>query len=217
MIKLKEIVSVLLVTIVFAFSVSFRKIFEKGLTLDFFLLVSIMGFIILCIQIFTKKIIAFYYNAETEEKIFQWQRYWFYERSYLKHPLPAGILFPFIIATLTQGYVYLLTLLQFDVSPKMSKVAKSKGLYRYSEMTDIEIGKIAAGGIIALLIAIIIAYILPFSQSHLFAKLCIFYVFWNMLPLSHLDGNKIFFGSRVLWTILAAITLIFLGYALFPL
>ena len=76
-------------------------------------------------------------------------------------------------------------------------------------MTEEHIGLIAASGIFANLFLGIIGYLIGFP---LFAKLSIWFAFFNMIPISNLDGNKIFFGNLVLWSFLAIITLIGLGY-----
>ena len=79
-------------------------------------------------------------------------------------------------------------------------------------MTERHIGLIAAAGIAMNLIAAIIGYIINQPE---FAKLNIYFAFFNMLPLSDLDGNKILFGNKVLWSFLAIITIIGMFYALF--
>ena len=43
----------------------------------------------------------------------------------------------------------------------------------------------------------------------------IWFVFFNLIPVSDLDGNKIFFGNNVLWVVLAIVSLIALGYTIF--
>ena len=67
------------------------------------------------------------------------------------------------------------------------------------------------------LLLLILAAIVPdkFATSVLvYAGMINFwFAFFNMLPISELDGNKIFFGSIVFWSFLAILTLIGLGYA----
>ena len=58
----------------------------------------------------------------------------------------------------------------------------------------------------------VLGYLVGFTE---FARLNIFLAFFSMIPISDLDGNKIFFGSQIMWSFLAAITLIGLGYAFF--
>jgi hypothetical protein len=69
-------------------------------------------------------------------------------------------------------------------------------------------GWIATWGIITNLVLAIIGYSFGYE---LFAKLSIYYATWSIIPFSSLDGTKIFFSSRVLWTILFAIILMFLA------
>ena len=82
-------------------------------------------------------------------------------------------------------------------------------------MTEEHNGKIAATGIIANLFLALIFYFIGGNFGVLFAKLNIWFAFFNMIPISDLDGNKIFFGNLVLWSFLAIITLIAVGYTFF--
>ena len=102
--------------------------------------------------------------------------------------------------------------LVFDVSPKVYRAAKRHGLYSFSEMTEYHLGIIAASGIIINLAAAIIGYLLGFSD---FARISIYFTFFNMIPLSDLDGNKIFFGNTVIWSFLASLVVIGMLLALF--
>ena len=102
--------------------------------------------------------------------------------------------------------------LVFDVKAKAYHAAKRHGIYSFSEMTEEHIGKIAAAGIFVNLLLAFIFYFVGGDFGILFAKLNIWFVFFNMIPLSDLDGNKIFFGNLVLWSFLAIVTLIGLGY-----
>jgi hypothetical protein len=78
-------------------------------------------------------------------------------------------------------------------------------------MTDWHNALIGAAGIVAVLILSIISYLIPWSDS--LWRLSAYYAFWNMIPLSNLDGTQIFFGSRVLWSTLAIVVAIFTVYA----
>ena len=129
----------------------------------------------------------------------------------LKRPFPAGAFFPILFAFFTFGTINWMASLVFDVKAKVHRAAKRHGLWSFSEMTEYHIGLIAATGIAVNLIAAVIGY---FINQPEFAKLNIYYAFFNMLPISDLDGNKIFFGSKILWSFLATITLIGVGYAL---
>jgi len=64
---------------------------------------------------------------------------------------------------------------------------------------------IAAVGVFANIFFAIIGYLINQPE---FAKLNIYFAFFNLIPLSELDGNKIFFGSLILWVLLIIITLV---------
>ena len=103
------------------------------------------------------------------------------------------------------GYLTWMASLIFEVKPKIYRAAKRHGLYSFSEMTESHMGFIAAAGIFTNLIFAVTAYLAGFPD---FARLNVYYACFNMLPISSLDGNKIFFGNIVLWSFLASLTLI---------
>lgn len=207
MFKLKELAHIIIVIILFAFIISFLR------GIDAYLIALLIAAIIIFVNILAKKLMARYLDSEIEQKILQWQRWGWYERSKLKKPIPAGIIFPFILIWISYpiGFLKMLTFLQFDVKPTSGRAAKRHGLYRYSEMTEWHISAIAGTGIFACLVLGIIAYLLGYSDL---ARYSIYFSIWNLLPLGQLDGTKILFGSKILWTILTVLALIGLGFAL---
>jgi len=102
--------------------------------------------------------------------------------------------------------------LVFDVKPRVYRSAKRFGLYTFSEVTEYHLGLIAASGIVINLILAIVGYFVGFP---LFARLNMYYAFFNILPISELDGNKIFFGSKIMWSFLASLVLIGMLFAIF--
>ena len=203
MINKNEIFTVLLVTLILAFTISLIK------TSEVFLFALLSIFIIISSNIIAKKITSYYLDSEIEIKLWEIKRYGFKPKRYFKKPFPAGAFFPIIIVVLSLGYLKWLACLVFDVKAKIHRAAKRHGLYSFSEMTEYHIGLIASAGIVTNLILAIAGYLIGFD---LFSKLNIYYAFFNLLPLSDLDGNKIFFGSLILWSFLAAVTLIGLAY-----
>ncbi len=205
MLNKDEIIAVLISTIILAFSITLIETWK----IFFYALASV--FILLFANILVKKITAFYYDAEVEVKLWEFKRFGFRQHWYTKKPFPAGALFPIaskIVLFPINSFVWMASLV-FDVKAKTYRAAKRHGLYSFSEMTEDHIGYIAAAGIAINLILALIGYLVGFP---LFSKLNIFYAFFNMLPISDLDGNKIFFGNLVLWCFLATLTLIALGY-----
>jgi len=206
MLNLKEISSILIIVFIITLMICLFK------SIDALLYTLLAIFSVFLINILAKKITCFYLDSEIEIKIWEIKRYGFKPSSYFKRPFYAGILFPIIFSIVSLGNLIWMACLVFDVKPKIYKAAKRHGLYSYSEMTESHIGLIAAVGVIASLVFAVIGYLLGFSE---FSRLSIFFAFFNMIPISDLDGNKIFFGSLVLWSFLAALVLIGLGYVFF--
>ncbi len=176
-----------------------------------FVYIFLAVFLAVLINNLAKKITSFYLDSEIDIRTWQVKRYGFKAHRYLKKPFQAGIFFPIITSLITFGHFVWMACLVFDVKPKVYRTAKRHGLYSYSEMTEEHIGWIAAAGIAANLVFAVIGYLIGFSEL---ARISIYFAFFNMIPLSDLDGNKIFFGSRILWSFLAALVLIGIGYVL---
>ncbi len=205
MLEKKEILVLLLITLVFAVTLSFLK-------MEIFAEVLLAVFIVLVLNIAAKKMAAFYLESDIEIKLWRMERYGFKRHEYFKRPFEIGIFLPIIISLVSLGNLLWMASMVFDVKPRVYRAAKRHGLYSFSEMTEAQIGMIAAAGVLINLVAVVIAYFLGFP---LFARLNVYFAFFSMLPLSDLDGNKIFFGSMVLWSFLATLVLIGLGYAFF--
>ncbi len=205
MFEKKEIGTLVLVTLVLALTISFLKT-------QVLLGVLLSVFIVLLLNILAKKIAAFYLESEIKIKPWQMERYGFKSHQYFKKPFPIGIFFPIIVSLVSFGKLFWMASMVFDVKPKIYRAAKRHELYSFSEMTESHMALIAATGVFVNLIAAVIGYLLGFSD---FARLNIYFAFFSMIPLSDLDGNKMFFGNIVLWSFIATIVLIGLGYAFF--
>ncbi|HJZ18885.1 MAG TPA: hypothetical protein VJ208_02170 [Candidatus Nanoarchaeia archaeon] len=205
MLNKKELSSIVATTIILSLAVSIRNF-------NFILYGLASIFFIILINVFAKKISAYYLESEIEIKIWEVQRYGFKPGKYFKKPVLMGAYLPVLTSVMSLGYFPWLASLVFDVKPKVYRAAKRHGLYSFSEMTEEHLGYIAASGILANLIFSVIGYFIGFSE---FASLNVYYAFFNILPLSDLDGNKIFFGNLVLWSFIAALVLIGMGYVLF--
>ncbi len=204
MINKKEIAFLVIVSIITAFSITLAK------DLNLFLLVLLGVFILILVNVFIKKIAAYLLESEIEIKIWEIKRFGFRTGQYWKRAFPMGAFAPLISKIFffpLNGFVWMASLV-FDVKAKAYRAAKRHGIYSFSEMTEEHIGKIAAAGIFANLLLAVLFYFIGGDFGTLFAKLNIWFVFFNMLPISDLDGNKIFFGNLVLWSFLAVVTLI---------
>ncbi len=206
MLNAKESAIIILVTLVFALTIS---LFEST---EIFLYILLASLVVILINTFAKKITAFVLDSEIEIKLWEMKQYGFKKHWHFKKPVPIGVLLPLIVTFLSVGNLIWLSSLVFDVKAKIYRTARRWGLYTFSEMTEWHIGLIAGWGIIATLVFSILGYLAGFTD---FTKISIYYAFFNMLPIANLDGNKIYFGNVILWSFLAIVTLIAMFYALF--
>ena len=201
MLNKKEISYILLISIIFSFLISLNQ----GIIKASYIFISIL--LILLINIFAKKITAYYLDSEIEIRLWEIKRYGFKSHHHFKKPFPAGIIFPLISKIIffpINSFIWMASLV-FSVEAKTYRAARRFGIYEFSEITEYHIGLIAAMGIIANLLFALIGYLIEMPPEMEFAKLSLIFTFFNILPLSRLDGNKIFFGSLALWSLLASI------------
>jgi hypothetical protein len=194
---------VLIASIILALAVSIKD--HALLTTAF-----ISFLVIISLNILAKKSIGHYFETNIKTKFWSLYQFGFKKRNHFKSPIYMAWL-PLLLSLVTQGIVLWLAIIEFDVSPKAERASKRHGLYRFSQVTEWHMGLIAVAGLIINLLAGIIGYILGYET---FAKLSIYFATWSMIPFSSLDGSKIFFSSRILWTILFFIIIILFGWAL---
>lgn len=216
MLTLKELLAIILMVIILAFSNSFLKF-----SLFSFLNSVVFFAIILLFYVGAKKLAASYYESEEETKIWSFQRYGMYERSYLKTPVPIGIILPFILSILSLGYIKWFAVTESEVKPTSSRAVRRHDYYSYSEMTEWHLGVISSAGILSMFILSFLAYLI--NQQEL-AKLCVYFATFNLIPLGKLDGMKIFFAGTgttprglrlpILWTILIILDIVALFYVM---
>lgn len=184
---------------------------------QYLFLLLLFFILILLVNILTKKIFAYFLEANIKTKLWEVYQFWFTKKSHFNRPLPM-IWLPPVLAFLTKGIVVWIPVLEFDITPRVERVTRRHGLYRFSEMTEWHIALLSGLGIIANLIFAVLAYLLTIwiPGLEMLAKLNIYYACWSLLPLSSLDGSKILFGSKILWFALGIICLIFLGFTFVP-
>ncbi len=204
MLNIKELSIIVAVSVILAFTISLLT------SLEDFLWALLAIFIVIIVNSVAKKVAAYFLESEISIDLWEIKRFGFRAHHHFKKPMPAGVLLPIIITVLSYGHILWFACLVFDVKKKVYRAARRWGLYTFSEITEDHTGWIAIWGIIANLVFAVVGYLIGFEE---FAKLNIYFAFFNLIPISDLDGNKIFFGSIVLWALLAAITLVFLGYS----
>lgn len=152
-------------------------------------------FIIISINVITKKLVA--HNFETEIKTKFWTTYWhgFSSKSHFQKPVAMAWV-PLLTSLITKGNAIWMPLLEFETKEKPERIAKRHGTYRYTKVTEWHTALIATAGIVVTTLFGIGGHILGFDK---FSNWSIFYAAWSLFPLGRLDGTKIFFGSRKLW------------------
>ncbi len=183
-------------------------------SLDIRAISVIIGFsaVVIFANILGKKIMASRLDADVEHEIWSMQRYGFSVSSKLDKGIPVGVIFPLFVSVISLGTVNMMACLTYETKALKRRAAKRFGPFSFTEMTDYHNALVGASGIIASLFVAFVCYFIP--EASVLGRMATFYAFWNMIPFSKLDGTQIYFGSRVLWAMLAVITLIFTMYAL---
>ena len=210
--NIREISHIILAIITLAIVIGFSSI----LILDYELIAQafLFAFVIILVSVYSKKFVAHLFDADVEHEIWKVKRYGYKPHWHLKKGLAAGIILPLLLAVVTLGVFKFMALLTYETRALKRRAARRFGFYSFTEMTEWHNALIGAAGILGILLLSIVAYFLPIAGLETLARLAAFYAFFNMLPLSKLDGTQIFFGSRILYATLAIITLIFTAYAL---
>lgn len=204
----EEVAHIVGAVIIFTAILSFKPVLNGNYSLIGMAIVS--SAVIIATNIYGKKFMARLLDADVEHRTWTVSRFGFRPNQRFKSPFKAGIFLPLIFSVLSLGSIMLSSFLTYEASARKERAAKRFGYYSYTEMTDWHNALIGAAGIITTLIVLVISYLTGFEPL---AKAAAFYVFWNMIPISDLDGTQIFFGSKVIWAILATISLLVALYS----
>ncbi len=200
----KELVWMIIAIIITTFIIEFPFRSSTILTL---ILALISAILIIFTNVVAKKIASTHYNIKIEHKIWGMQRFGFKEHKKTKNPFPVGLIFPFFLSFLTNGIIKFFTLLQFDYENlpyrRTLKQAGSKNR-RKTEINESDIAFTAAFGFLSLILLAIIGYLLNFKILTVYS---IYYGLFNLLPISQLDGSKLFFGSFITWILITILYL----------
>ncbi|MGV8131362.1 MAG: hypothetical protein ACP5N7_04670 [Candidatus Pacearchaeota archaeon] len=208
----KEFSEILIAIITLGFVSGFIELVQGNL--KEFMWIVLFGAIIIGTNIVSKKIVASRLDADVQHELWRMERFWFNPSDKLNKGVFAGVIIPVFVAIVSLGTIKLMTILTYETRALKRRAAKRFGPYSFTEMTDFHNALVGSAGIISALLITFITYWLPGSHWATIARLSTFYAFFNMIPFSKLDGSQIYFGSRVLWSVLAIITLIFMMYAL---
>ncbi|MEK6915223.1 MAG: hypothetical protein AABW89_01620 [Nanoarchaeota archaeon] len=212
MIKEKEIAQIVIAIIALGFVSGFVNL-VRGEFEGFSIIVGFSA-IIIGINIVAKKMMASRLDADVEHEIWKINRFGLRPKDHFKKDLMAGVIIPIFVAIITLGSIKLMTIMTYETRALKRRATKKFGPYSFTEMTDYHNALVGAAGIISALLITFVTYWFPGELFSIMAKMATFYAFFNLIPFSKLDGSQIYFGSRVLWSVLAIITLIFTIYAL---
>src|SRR3989338_1847063 len=195
--------AILLLTLVAGFGFALKS--------DWGMVGASFGFsaIIIVVSVLTKKLAAYLLDADVEHELWKVTTYGLRAGDRFKKPIPAGIIFPIFFSLITLGALKFMGFLTYEARALKYRASKRFGFYSYTEMTDWHNCLIGAAGVLAVLVLAVISYFLPAANIEYLAKLSAYYAFWSLLPVSKLDGTQIFFGSKILWSVLASIASIF--------
>lgn len=164
--------------------------------LIFIATILLFSILILLSNFLGKFLAGKYTGIKISHEIWKFQRYWFTKKRHLKKPFPIGLILSPILFLLSNGRIKALTFLQTNLKPKTERILKKRGKKSFYELEEFDIALIIFWGLTGVLILSLLANLLNFPSL---AKLSIYYVIWNIIPISKLDGTQLFLGSRALY------------------
>lgn len=182
----KEVLSILLAAFVLGYVLAF-----KTLTWLSWLSMAGLALITLLVHHFGQKITALFYDCSTESNLWTVRQFSFGKSNHFKFDFPMWVAFPVFLVIFTLGAVKWLAVTTFEAVPLPARIHR-----KYAELTDWDLALIAAGG---LFFNALLAVIAQFAGWNAFALLNVYFIIFNLIPFSTLDGGKIFFGSVMLW------------------
>jgi hypothetical protein len=157
-------------------------------------------------KIITAKII----DAELNIELLGLQRFWFSKWAHFKKPVLIGLFLPLFMGFLSGGSIKMLTFLQFNFTGSPRRVVKKYGTRRFYGISEWDGALIAFYGFVGVLLLAIITHFLNFSGFPLkvLSNYALYYTIWNLIPFGQMEGSRLFYGSKPLYSFSLAITLI---------
>jgi len=187
-------------------------------TPEIFIVTTLTILVVILINVIAKKILAFTFDSELEIKPWEFRRFLlpnlFSKKSVfrgykphqkMKKAIPAGIFLPLILKVLSFGVISWMATLTFDVKGTIYRARRRFGLYQFTDITEGEMAWIAFSGVFTNIFMAIIGYLI---NAPLFSQMNLLFAFYNTIPISNLDGNKIFWGNKTLWIISMVVSII---------
>jgi len=194
MIGIKELIVLITSALVLGYLTQFPQFAITG-----WLMASSLALLMLAVNTFGYKVAARFFDSNAEIHHWNIYRYGLNSTRNLKHPVPAWAILPLGLIFITWGWAKWLAVTIFDVVPL--KLRARRVFSRVSEWDA------ALIGISGLFLNILLAFASKLLGYPDFARLNLYFVLFNLIPLGTLTGNRIFFGSKYLWIFAAIFTL----------
>lgn len=201
---------IFLLSIVFGFNDNAAK-FTISHWLKNFLYVFLLTAFTLTISLLGYKLAARYYESQVSLRFAHITRFGFSRTSELERvnipgrkkirSIYLGLLIAMLATLLSNGKVFFTALYSLETST--SRVG-----HRWRNLTQMQEAIIAFTGLLFLLLLIPFFSLLHLEKAILIAT---WLIIWGLLPIGHLPGGKIFFGSRIFYLF----TAIFFALSLF--
>lgn len=184
----KEMGFLVLASLVLGYVLSFKNLdlFWKA-----WLTMAGLAFIMLFFHHLGQKLTALFYDCSTETQLWTFRQFGFSNASKFNFAFPGWLIFPILLIILTFGAVKWLVVTTFDAAPLRSRIQR-----KFADLTEWHLALIALGGLVTNAVIAIVSQIMGYNT---FAMLNMYFILYNLLPISVLDGSKIFFGSPMLW------------------
>ncbi len=193
----KEILNLFLGAFILGFIFSARSwgysTFNFGIGFSNLIRMSILSLIILLTYQTSHKLIAKKYHAHSTFRLWTMQRWWFTKNAKFKSPFMAGIIIPLFFSLISNGF------LKFAAigSSEMTAIDKKRIGKKYKHISEQELAKIhLVGPLTILLLSLILMQFPGFGEI---VKIAYTLAIFSMLPISGLDGGKVFFSSLPLY------------------
>ena len=180
------IVSSLVLGFVLAIKVSWPKVSFEFLN---FLYMFLLSLFIVFVFIASQKLVAWWLDCKTKTTLLSFRRFWFRTHDVMPFDFPAWLIFPLILVFATNNIIKWLSILSFEVEPKITRVRR-----RWAEITEGDMARIAIAGPASVLILGLITRIVGFND---FATLCVWFALIALVPIGY--GFKLLMSSRLLW------------------
>jgi len=201
----KEVMHLVFATLALGFVFGFddkRPSFELVFWLFNYFRVCLICASVLLSYALAQKLAANHYGCSSEFCLWSVQRYGFRPYNRFKNPLPVGVIIGILVAFLSAGKFFFAAVASSTIIEQRHRRVGRK----YINMTAIEIAKIALSGVFAALLLAFLFSAFHFSkQSVLIASL---FAGFQIIPIPHLDGIKILFGSLPLFAFSAAFVIL---------